>query len=77
MVLGGAAQWQAIGKAAEACAYAGMQLGTSSQAKAHGDKMAAIDAALADVRPHYIAEMAGYIVEGRTGAGYGTNTEEG
>ena len=57
--------WYEIGEAARVCAHAGAQLGTSSQAKAHGDKMQRISETLDRIPEHYIASMAGYIVEGR------------
>ena len=55
------ADWYAIGEAAKLCAYAGLQLGTSAQAKAHGDKMERIEQTLDRIPGHYIADAADYI----------------
>lgn len=45
----------------QAVNYAGAQLGTSSQAKAHTEKMAAIDNAVDNLADFYIRQMADYI----------------
>lgn len=59
-----AKHWEAVRAAEDHAIYCGMQLGTSSQARAHGELMDAVDAAIDEIQgrgftgSHSVAEAA-------------------